>query len=87
MEEKGIEAYKCDFPLYVYRNDEMQEFGFDRVCELYYKTKGRCLVPKTPTVVMLMKLFCQKGEVNLGLDLWPRAGTSYHCTVCWKKSQ
>lgn len=42
----------------------MQEFGFDRVCELYYKTKGRCLVPKTPTVVMLMKLFCQKCEVN-----------------------
>ncbi|CAH8389129.1 unnamed protein product [Eruca vesicaria subsp. sativa] len=70
MEEKGIEPDSVTFHSMFIGMMKCKEFGFDAVCELYYKMKGRCLVPKTPTVVMLMKLFCLNGEVNLGLDLW-----------------
>ncbi|CAN6978777.1 pentatricopeptide repeat-containing protein At3g61360 [Brassica rapa] len=70
MEEKGIEADSVTFHSVFIGMMKSKEFGFDGVCELYQKMKGRSLVPKTPTVVMLMKLFCQNGEVNLGLDLW-----------------
>ncbi|KAH0928196.1 hypothetical protein HID58_013923 [Brassica napus] len=54
MEEKGIEADSVTFHSMFIGMMKCREFGFDRVCELYCK----------------MKLFCQKGEVNLGLDLW-----------------
>ncbi|KAJ0246517.1 Pentatricopeptide repeat-containing protein [Hirschfeldia incana] len=70
MEEKGIEADSVTFHSMFIGMMKCKEFGFTGVCELYGKMKERSLVPKTPTVVMLMKLFCQNGEVNLGLDLW-----------------
>ncbi|CAN6905658.1 unnamed protein product [Brassica oleracea] len=70
MEEKGVEPDSVTFHSVFIGMMKSKEFGFDGVCELYQKMKGRSLVPKTPTVVMLMKLFCQNGEVNLGLDLW-----------------
>ncbi|KAG5399543.1 hypothetical protein IGI04_014150 [Brassica rapa subsp. trilocularis] len=54
MEEKGIESDSVTFHFMFIGMMKCREFGFDRVCELYCK----------------MKLFCQKGEVNLGLDLW-----------------
>ncbi|KAL0714942.1 hypothetical protein Bca4012_021921 [Brassica carinata] len=70
MEEDGIEADSVTFHSVFIGMMKCKEFGFDGVCELYQKMKERSLVPKTPTVVMLMKLFCRNGEVNLGLDLW-----------------
>lgn len=70
MEEKGVEPDSVTFHSVFIGMMKSKEFGFEGVCELYQKMKGRSLVPKTPTVVMLMKLFCQNGEVNLGLDLW-----------------
>ncbi|KFK35327.1 hypothetical protein AALP_AA5G270300 [Arabis alpina] len=70
MEEKGIEADSVSYHSVFIGMMKSKEFGFDGVCEYYSKMKERSLVPKTPTVVMLMKLFCLNGEVNLGLDLW-----------------
>lgn len=70
MEEEGIEPDSVTFHSVFIGMMKSKEFGFEGVCELYQKMKGRSLVPKTPTVVLLMKLFCQNGEVNLGLDLW-----------------
>ncbi|CAN8254050.1 unnamed protein product [Cochlearia groenlandica] len=70
MEEKGIEPDSVTFHSMFIGMMKSKEFGFKGVCEFYYKMKERSLVPKTPTVVMLMKLFCHNGEVNLGLDLW-----------------
>ncbi|KAG7566533.1 Pentatricopeptide repeat [Arabidopsis suecica] len=70
MEVKGIEPDSVTFHSMFIGMMKAKEFGFNGVCEYYHKMKERCLVPKTPTVVMLMKLFCQNGEVNLGLDLW-----------------
>ncbi|KAJ9180272.1 hypothetical protein P3X46_008540 [Hevea brasiliensis] len=40
------------------------------VYELYHKMIGRKFVPKTQTMVMLMKFFCVNGQVDLGLDFW-----------------
>ncbi|CAH8269365.1 unnamed protein product [Arabidopsis lyrata] len=70
MEEKEIEPDSVTFHSMFIGMMKSKEFGFSGVCEYYQKMKERSLVPKTPTVVMLMKLFCQNGEVNLGLDLW-----------------
>ncbi|KAG7594152.1 Reverse transcriptase RNA-dependent DNA polymerase [Arabidopsis thaliana x Arabidopsis arenosa] len=70
MEEKGIEPDSVTLHSMFIGMMKSKEFGFNGVCEYYHKMKERCLVPKTPTVVRLMKLFCQNGEVNLGLDLW-----------------
>ncbi|EOA23307.1 hypothetical protein CARUB_v10019081mg [Capsella rubella] len=70
MEEKGIEPDSVTFHSMFIGMMKSKEFGFEGVCVYYQKMKEVSLVPKTPTVVMLMKLFCQNGEVNLGLDLW-----------------
>ncbi|CAA7023027.1 unnamed protein product [Microthlaspi erraticum] len=70
MEEGGIEPDSVTFHSMFIGMMKSKEFGFEGVCELYRKMKERSLVPKTPTVVMLMKLFCHNGEANLGLDLW-----------------
>ncbi|KAL3641129.1 hypothetical protein CASFOL_016097 [Castilleja foliolosa] len=44
--------------------------GVDGVYGLYKKMVGKEFVPKTRTVVMLMKFFCENRRVDLGLDLW-----------------
>ncbi|XP_057982535.1 pentatricopeptide repeat-containing protein At3g61360-like isoform X1 [Malania oleifera] len=44
--------------------------GIDGVLDLYYKMTGSNFMPKTRTVVMLMKLFCENRRLDLGLNLW-----------------
>ncbi|XP_019462296.1 PREDICTED: pentatricopeptide repeat-containing protein At3g61360 [Lupinus angustifolius] len=44
--------------------------GIEGVNELYQKMTHRNFVPKTRTVVMLMKYFCQNSRLDLGLSLW-----------------
>ncbi|KAK7258147.1 hypothetical protein RIF29_32632 [Crotalaria pallida] len=44
--------------------------GVEGVTELYQKMTSRNFVPKTRTVVMLMKYFCQNCRLDLGLGLW-----------------
>ncbi|EOY26249.1 Pentatricopeptide repeat-containing protein, putative [Theobroma cacao] len=48
----------------------MKLSGIEGVCELYYKMTERNFIPKTPTVVMLMKYFCENQNLDLGLNLW-----------------
>lgn len=48
----------------------MKTTGFDGVSQLYHKMVERNFVPKTRTVVMLMKYFCQNCRIDLGLHFW-----------------
>ncbi|KAF3452651.1 hypothetical protein FNV43_RR03084 [Rhamnella rubrinervis] len=48
----------------------MRTTGFDSVSQLYNKMVERNFVPKTRTVVMLMKYFCQNCRIDLGLHFW-----------------
>ncbi|KAL6515445.1 hypothetical protein OROHE_018479 [Orobanche hederae] len=49
----------------------MRSNGVDGgVYALYTKMIEKNFVPKTRTVVMLMKFFCENRKVDLGLDLW-----------------
>ncbi|KAK6284756.1 hypothetical protein POUND7_003708 [Theobroma cacao] len=48
----------------------MKLSGIEGVCELYYKMTQRNFIPKTRTVVMLMKYFCENQNLDLGLNLW-----------------
>ncbi|GKA59869.1 pentatricopeptide repeat-containing protein [Tanacetum coccineum] len=44
--------------------------GINGVLPLYHQMIGKNFVPKTPTVVMLMTLFCKNCEVNVALGFW-----------------
>ncbi|KAF8400268.1 hypothetical protein HHK36_013565 [Tetracentron sinense] len=44
--------------------------GVEGVCNLYEKMVRKNFVPKTRTVVMLMKFFCENRRPDLGLNLW-----------------
>ncbi|GAB4850145.1 hypothetical protein Ancab_029440 [Ancistrocladus abbreviatus] len=44
--------------------------GIDGVYELYHRMTSKSFVPRTRTVVMLMKFFCQNHRLDLGLNLW-----------------
>ncbi|KAL3741435.1 hypothetical protein ACJRO7_016990 [Eucalyptus globulus] len=57
----------------------MKSKEIDEVCELYNKMVERNFVPKTRTVVMLMKYFCINGQVDLGLRLWEYLVGKGHC--------
>ncbi|KAJ0104883.1 hypothetical protein Patl1_19080 [Pistacia atlantica] len=48
----------------------MKSSGIEGVCKLYNKMIERNFVPKTRTVVMLIKFFCESRRLDLGLDLW-----------------
>jgi pentatricopeptide repeat protein len=48
----------------------MKSGSIEGVCELYHKMIDRNFVPKTRTVVMLMKFFCVNSQIDLGLNLW-----------------
>ena len=48
----------------------MKSSGLDGVCKLYDRMIEGKFVPKTRTVVMLMKFFCVNCQVDLGLNLW-----------------
>ncbi|XP_010052003.2 pentatricopeptide repeat-containing protein At3g61360 [Eucalyptus grandis] len=57
----------------------MRSKEIDGVCKLYHKMVERNFVPKTRTVVMLMKYFCINGQVDLGLHLWEYLVGKGHC--------
>ncbi|QCD94903.1 pentatricopeptide repeat-containing protein At3g61360 [Vigna unguiculata] len=48
----------------------MRSRGIEGVSELYQKMTQRGFVPKTRTVVMLMKFFCQNYQLDLSVGLW-----------------
>ncbi|KAL9438281.1 hypothetical protein AB3S75_024037 [Citrus x aurantiifolia] len=48
----------------------MKSSGLEGVCKLYDRMIEGKFVPKTRTVVMLMKFFCVNCRVDLGLNLW-----------------
>lgn len=48
----------------------MKSGSIEGVCELYHKMIDRNFVPKTRTVVMLMKFFCVNSQIDLGLSFW-----------------
>ncbi|KAK8568234.1 hypothetical protein V6N13_106166 [Hibiscus sabdariffa] len=57
----------------------MKLSGIEGVCELYNKMTERNFVPKTRTVVMLMKFFCENQHLHLGLNLWDYLVQRGHC--------
>lgn len=68
MEEKGI---ACDDITYHTLIKGMRKFGeVEDVVSVYRKMVEIGFVPKMRTVVMLMKLFCESGRCDLGLELW-----------------
>lgn len=48
----------------------MRSRGIEGVSELYQKMTQRNYIPKTKTVVMLMKYFCQNHRLDLSVCLW-----------------
>lgn len=48
----------------------MKSGSIEGVSELYHKMIDRNFVPKTRTVVMLMKFFCVNSQIDLGLNFW-----------------
>ncbi|XWS11647.1 hypothetical protein CRYUN_Cryun37aG0017100 [Craigia yunnanensis] len=68
MERKQIEHYGVTFHTMLL--GMMKLSGIEGVCELYYKMIERNFIPKTRTVVMLMKFFCENQHLDLGLNLW-----------------
>lgn len=69
MEEKGIGHDGVSYHT-MFVGLMKSRRGILGVCELYQRMAKRNFVPKTRTTVMLMKLFCENGLVDLGLDLW-----------------
>ncbi|KAG8367751.1 hypothetical protein BUALT_Bualt16G0105400 [Buddleja alternifolia] len=53
--------------------------GISEVSMLYTKMVEKNFVPKTRTIVMLMKFFCENGDVDLGVDLWNYLVKKGHC--------
>ncbi|XP_065876979.1 pentatricopeptide repeat-containing protein At3g61360 [Euphorbia lathyris] len=48
----------------------MRQKDIEGVCDLYQRMVSKKFVPKTRTVVMLMKFFCVNNKVDLGLRFW-----------------
>ncbi|KAK1323209.1 hypothetical protein QJS10_CPA02g01505 [Acorus calamus] len=44
--------------------------GFGGVLELYQRMVEKGFVPEMRTVVMLVKLFCENGRSDVGVELW-----------------
>ncbi|XP_048141068.1 pentatricopeptide repeat-containing protein At3g61360-like [Rhodamnia argentea] len=57
----------------------MRSREIDGVYELYHRMVERNFVPKTRTVVMLMKYFCINRQVDMGLHLWEYLVGKGHC--------
>nr|GEY51426.1 hypothetical protein [Tanacetum cinerariifolium]GEY51440.1 hypothetical protein [Tanacetum cinerariifolium] len=55
--------------------------GINGVLPLYYQMIGKNFVPKTPTVVMLMTLFCKNLEVNKALGFLRRVQEGFQCCL------
>ncbi|KAI4368067.1 hypothetical protein MLD38_016672 [Melastoma candidum] len=77
MVEKGIKHDNMTYhTMYL---GLMKSKGVESVCELYHKMIDRNFVPKTRTVVMLMKFFCINCRFDMGLHLWEYTVTKGHC--------
>ncbi|KAI9112827.1 hypothetical protein K1719_016144 [Acacia pycnantha] len=63
IEHDGVTYHTVFFGL-------MRSNDIGGIIELYHKMTGRNFVPKTRTVVMLMKYFCQNSHLDLSLTLW-----------------
>ncbi|XP_011101509.1 pentatricopeptide repeat-containing protein At3g61360 [Sesamum indicum] len=57
----------------------MRSEGIGGVSTLYVKMVEKKFVPKTRTIVMLIKFFCENCRVDLGLDLWNYLMKKGHC--------
>ncbi|XP_010538335.1 PREDICTED: pentatricopeptide repeat-containing protein At3g61360 [Tarenaya hassleriana] len=79
MEEKGIALDDVTFRTMILGMMKSKEYGITGISEFYQRMKEQDSVPKTRTVVILMKLFCQNGEVNQGLDLWRYMSDKGYC--------
>nr|GEX38294.1 pentatricopeptide repeat-containing protein At3g61360 [Tanacetum cinerariifolium] len=66
MEENNI--LPDHFTFHTMFSEVINSSGINGVLPLYYQMIGKNFVPKTPTVVMLMTLFCKNREVNEALD-------------------
>ncbi|KAK7303420.1 hypothetical protein RJT34_14326 [Clitoria ternatea] len=68
MVEKHIELHSVTY--HTVFLGLMRSRGIEDVSELYQKMTQRDSVPKTRTVVMLIKYFCQNYRLDLALGLW-----------------
>ncbi|GAB2230389.1 hypothetical protein Droror1_Dr00014652 [Drosera rotundifolia] len=68
MEEKHIGPDRVTYHTLFY--GLMRSRGIEGVTELYHRMICKKFVLSTRTVVMLMKLFCYNGNVDMGLNLW-----------------
>ncbi|KAL5752182.1 hypothetical protein ACOSP7_022358 [Xanthoceras sorbifolium] len=68
MEEKHIEHDSVTY--HTIFLGMMRSAGNEDVCKIYNKMVDSNFVPKTRTVVMLMKFFCENHLLDLGLHLW-----------------
>ncbi|TXG60321.1 hypothetical protein EZV62_014894 [Acer yangbiense] len=68
MEEKRIEHDSVTY--HTVFLGMTRSAGIDGVCKLYNRMIDSNFVPKTQTVVMLMKFFCENQLLDLGLHLW-----------------
>lgn len=68
MEEKHIDY---DYMTYhIMFSGMIKKMDFEGISHLFDKMVQNNFVPKTRTVVMLMKIFCANSRVDLGLHLW-----------------
>ncbi|KAL7244373.1 hypothetical protein ACSBR1_016587 [Camellia fascicularis] len=77
MEEKGIGHDNITYHTMFF--GLMKSKNLDSVSELFDKMTKKNFVPKTRTVVMLMKFFCANRQPDLGLNLWGYQLERGHC--------
>ncbi|GMQ08015.1 hypothetical protein CsSME_00051947 [Camellia sinensis var. sinensis] len=77
MEEKGIGHDNITYHTMFF--GLMKSKNLDSVSELFDKMTKKNFVPKTRTVVMLMKFFCANRQPDLGLNLWGYLLERGHC--------
>ncbi|KAF5184154.1 Pentatricopeptide repeat-containing protein [Thalictrum thalictroides] len=68
MEEKGIGHDNVTYHT-IFLGLKRSE-GIEGVVKLCHKIVEKSFIPKSCTVVMLMKFFCESSRPDLGLDLW-----------------
>ncbi|KAM1413857.1 hypothetical protein ACFX2I_005706 [Malus domestica] len=68
MEENHIE--QDDMTYHTIFSGLMRTSDIEGVSRLYHKMVDRSFVPKTRTVVMILKFFCVNHQLDLGLHLW-----------------
>ncbi|CAL5383356.1 unnamed protein product [Camellia sinensis] len=77
MEEKGIGHDNITYHTMFF--GLMKSKNLDSVSELFDNMTKKNFVPKTRTVVMLMRFFCANRQPDLGLNLWGCLLERGHC--------